>query len=60
MKTLAEMLRTTPSGYNLSIKMQDYYFWVENGRKPTQGGGDGELYKISTSGLHLKEIYKRM
>jgi hypothetical protein len=36
---------TTPSGYNLSIKMQDYYFWVENGRKPTQGGGDGELYK---------------
>jgi hypothetical protein len=36
---------TTPGGYNLSIKMQDYYFWVENGRKPTQGGGDGQLYK---------------
>lgn len=36
---------TTPQGYNLSIKMQDYYFWVENGRKPTQGGGNGELYK---------------
>ena len=36
---------TTPQGYNLSIKMQDYYFWVENGRKPTQGGGDGQLYK---------------
>ena len=33
------------TGYNLSIMMQDYWFYVENGRKPTQGGGSGELYK---------------
>jgi hypothetical protein len=33
------------TGYNLSIMMQDYWFYVENGRKPTQGGGNGELYK---------------
>jgi hypothetical protein len=33
------------TGYNLSIMMQDYWFYVENGRKPTQGGGNGQLYK---------------
>ena len=36
---------TPPTGYNLSIMMQDYWFYVENGRKPTQGGGNGQLYK---------------
>ena len=33
------------TGYNLSIMMQDYWFYVENGRKPTQGVGNGQLYK---------------
>lgn len=33
------------TGYNLSIMMQDYWFYVENGRKPTQAGGNGQLYK---------------
>jgi len=38
-------IKGTQRGYRLTVLMQDYWFYVENGRKPTKGGGNGELYK---------------
>jgi hypothetical protein len=38
-------IKSQPNGYNLSIMMEDYWQYVENGRKPTTQGGDGQLYK---------------
>jgi hypothetical protein len=44
-QSITPQITQPATGYNLSIMMQDYWFYVENGRKPTQGGGSGELYK---------------
>jgi hypothetical protein len=44
-QSITPQVTTPATGYNLSIMMQDYWFYVENGRKPTQGGGSGQLYK---------------
>jgi hypothetical protein len=38
-------IKSRQNGYNLSILMNEYWLYVEEGRKPTQGGGSGVLYK---------------
>ena len=44
-QSIEPQIKGTQSGYRLTVLMQDYWFYVENGRKPTKGGGNGELYK---------------
>ena len=44
-QSIQPQIKGTQSGYRLTVLMQDYWFYVENGRKPTKGGGNGELYK---------------
>ena len=42
--SISPKITSKPGGYRLTTMMQDYWYYVENGRKPTTGGGDGELY----------------
>lgn len=44
-QSIEPQIKGTQSGYRLTVLMEDYWFYVENGRKPTKGGGNGELYK---------------
>lgn len=44
-QSIEPQIKGTQSGYRLTVLMQDYWFYVENGRKPTKSGGNGELYK---------------
>ena len=44
-QSINQKISTKPNGYNLVIEMESYWEYVENGRKPTSGGGDGQLYK---------------
>jgi hypothetical protein len=43
--SISPKITSKPGGYRLTTMMQDYWYYVENGRKPTKGGGKGELYK---------------
>lgn len=45
LQSMIGKVTTPPTGYHLGVSMEDYWFYVENGRKPTQAGGDGQLYK---------------
>ena len=48
-------VKSRQGGYDLKVLMQDYWEYVENGRKPTQKGGSGELYKNIYEWIRYKQ-----
>jgi len=44
-QSIEPQIKGTQKGYRLTVLMQEYWFYVENGRKPTKASGNGELYR---------------
>ena len=44
-QSINQTVKSRQNGYDLKVLMNDYWEYVENGRKPTQKGGSGVLYK---------------
>ena len=37
--------KQTDTGYKMTISMMDYWKYIEDGRPPTKGGGNGKVYR---------------
>jgi hypothetical protein len=59
-QSIQPQIKPTQTGYNLSILMNDYWLYVENGRKPTTKGGDGQLYKNIYEWIQNKQPMQRI
>ena len=59
-QSIQPQIKPTKTGYNLSILMNDYWLYVENGRKPTAKGGDGQLYKNIYEWIQNKQPMQRI
>lgn len=35
-QSIASIAKPKPNGFNLKVEMQDYWYWIEYGRKPTR------------------------
>lgn len=56
MNSVDFVLKTSNSAYSVSLKLQDYWIYVENGRGPTKGGGDGSLRRAILDWIKAKPI----
>lgn len=45
--------------YTVSLRLQDYWEWVENGRPPTQSGGNGDLRRAILDWIKVKPVLPR-
>lgn len=45
--------------YTVSLRLQDYWKWVEGGRPPTQGGGNGDLREAILKWIEVKPVLPR-
>ena len=45
--------------YTVSLKLQDYWKWVEGGRPPTTGGGNGDLRRAILDWIKVKPVLPR-
>lgn len=45
--------------YTVSLKLQDYWKWVESGRPPTTGGGNGDLRRAILEWIKVKPVLPR-
>ena len=42
--------------YSVGINLEDYWYYVNNGRGPTRGGGNGGLYEKIKEWIRVKKI----
>lgn len=42
--------------YTVSLKLQDYWRWIEGGRPPTQNGGNGDLRRAILEWIKIKPV----
>jgi hypothetical protein len=42
--------------YTVSLKLQDYWKWIESGRPPTTGGGSGDLRRAILDWIRVKPV----
>lgn len=45
--------------YTVSLKLQDYWKWIESGRPPTTGGGNGDLRAAILKWIEVKPVLPR-
>lgn len=45
--------------YTVSLKLQDYWKWVEGGRPPIQGGDNGDLRRAILDWIKVKPVLPR-
>ena len=45
--------------YTVSLRLQDYWKWVESGRPPTQKGGNGDLRTAILEWIKIKPVLPR-
>lgn len=45
--------------YVVSLKLQDYWKWIEGGRPPTTGGGNGDLRRAILDWIKVKPVLPR-
>lgn len=45
--------------YTVSLKLQDYWKWIESGRPPTTGGGNGDLREAILKWIEVKPVLAR-
>ena len=51
-------IRSKKDGYNVSVTMMSYWRYVEYGRPPTSGGGNGQVYKNIYEWLSYKKDFR--
>lgn len=51
--------RKTDTGISMTVSMMDYWQYVENGRPPTKGGGNGKVYRNIYEWIKFKPDLQR-
>lgn len=54
--TLSYEVKDKNGTYTVSLNLQDYWKWLEGGRPPTQGGGNGDLRRAILQWIKVKPV----